>query len=175
VYFVVRTTGGSGLPAVRETLAELQPALVLAGDVSLADAVTAARQPRRFSLLLLSAFGLTALLLTIVGLFGHLSHSIRAREHELGVRMALGAWPGRLIHMILRQGVILVAAGAVIGLLFAFGLSRFMSSLLYEVAPSDPVTFAVSALLVLGVGAGASYLPARRLSRLDPAVSLRVE
>jgi hypothetical protein len=175
VYFVVRATSGSGLPAIREVMSEVQPGLVLSAAVSLTDAVTDARQPRRFSLTLLSAFGLIALLLTIVGLFGHLSHSIRTREHELGVRMALGAWPGRLIQMILRQGVILVSVGALIGLLSAYGLSRFMSSLLYEVAPSDPLTFAASAILVLGVGAAASYLPARRLARLDPAVSLRIE
>lgn len=174
-YFVVRTTGGGGVPLLREVLADLQPSLVVSGQVGLPEAVAAARQPRRFSLMLLSAFGLTALLLTAVGLFGHLSHSIRSREHELGVRMALGAWPARLARAVTGQGVALVLAGAAAGLLLAFGLSRFMSALLYEVAPSDPLTFLATALLVVGIGTAASYLPARRVSRVDPAVALRVE
>jgi ABC-type antimicrobial peptide transport system permease subunit len=125
--------------------------------------------------MLLAAFGLTALLLTAVGLFGHLSHSIRSRERELGVRMALGAWPGRLVRAAAGQGVLLVVTGAVVGLLLAFGLSRFMAALLYEVAPFDPLTFSATALVVLGLGAAASYVPARRASRVDPAAALRVE
>jgi predicted permease len=175
VYFVVRTTGEAGIRVLREVLSDLQPSLVVAGQVQMSDKVSAARQPRRFSLMLLAAFGLTALLLTAVGLFGHLSHSIRSRERELGVRMALGAWPGRLVRAAAGQGVLLVVTGAVVGLLLAFGLSRFMAALLYEVAPFDPLTFSATALVVLGLGAAASYVPARRASRVDPAAALRVE
>ena len=89
--------------------------------------------------------------------------------------MALGAWPGRLIRMVLRHGLTLVLAGATMGLAMAFALSRFLTALLYDVAPSDPMTFAAAALLVIAVGAAASYVPARRVSRVEPAVALRVE
>jgi ABC-type antimicrobial peptide transport system permease subunit len=89
--------------------------------------------------------------------------------------MALGAWPGRLVRAAAGQGVLLVVTGAVVGLLLAFGLSRFMAALLYEVAPFDPLTFSATALVVLGLGAAASYVPARRASRVDPAAALRVE
>lgn len=175
VYFVVRTDGGSGLAIIRDVLAELQPSLVASGRVSLADAVAAAGRPRRFNLMLLTAFALTALFLTVVGLFGHLSGSIQSREHEFGVRMALGAWPARLVRAVVGQGVTLVLAGATGGLLLAFGLARFMDALLYEVPTSDPLTFLASVLLVLAIGVAASYLPARRIARVDPAVALRVE
>lgn len=175
VYFVVRTAGEPGHQVLRDVLADLRPSLVLAEEVALADLLAAAGKPRRFSLMLLSAFGLIALLLTVVGLFGHLSHSVRTREHELGVRMAVGAWPGRLIRMVLQQGLVLVAVGAITGLGLAFALSRFMSALLYGVAPSDPLTFGASAVLVLVVGLAASYLPARRVSSVDPVIALRTE
>jgi len=175
VYFVVRTAGESGIRVLREVLAELQPSLVVSGQVSLPEEVLAAGRARRFNLMLLTGFALTALFLTVVGLFGHLSCSIRSREHELGVRMALGAWPARLVRTAIGQGVTLVLAGALGGLLLAFGLARFMDSLLYEVPTSDPLTFLASALLVLAIGTAASYLPARRIARVDPAVALRVE
>lgn len=175
VYFTVRTSDDSGLRTLRRVLAELQPSLVVAGEVVLADEVSAAGQPRRFSLMLLTAFGLTALLLTGVGLFGHLSHSILTRQHELGVRLALGAWPARLVRAVTGQGVVLVVAGAATGLVLAFTVSRFMAALLYEVAPADPFTFAAAAAVVLAVGAAASYVPARRVARVDPAAALRIE
>ncbi len=175
VYFVVRTAGEPGHQLLRQVLADIQPGLVLADEVALADLLVEAGKPRRFSLMLLSVFGFIALLLTVVGLFGHMSHNVRTREHELGIRMALGAWPGRLIRMVLRQGLVLVALGTVTGLVLAFGLSRFMSALLYGVAPSDPVTFGAAAVLVFCVGLAASYLPARRVSRVDPVVALRTE
>lgn len=175
VYFIVRTSDGSGMRTLRHVLAELQPSLVVAGEIVLIDRVAAAHQPRRFSLVLLSAFGVTALLLTGIGLFGHLRHSILTRQHELGVRLALGAWPGRLVRTVTGQGVALVAVGAVGGLVLAFGASRFMAVLLYRIAPTDPVTFVAAALVVLGVGALASYAPARRVARVDPAAALRIE
>lgn len=175
MYLAVRTSGAPGLPILRSSLAELQPSLVVSGTVSLEERMRVAGQPRRFSLMLLSGLGAIALLLTVVGLFGHLSHSVRTREHELGVRLALGAWPARLIRAVLGQGLTLVAIGAASGVLLAYGLSRFMTVLLYQVAPSDPLTFVVAALLVMTVGAAACYLPARRVSRVDPAVALRVE
>lgn len=175
VYFVVRTGGDSGIRILREVLADLQPSLVVSGQILLSDEVAAAGQPRRFSLMLLTGFALTALLLTVVGLFGHLSYSIRSREHELGVRMALGAWPARLVRAVIGQGVKLVLAGAIGGLLAAFGFSRFMAALLYEVPTSDPLTFAMATFFVLAIGTAASYLPARRVARVDPAVALRVE
>jgi putative ABC transport system permease protein len=110
-----------------------------------------------------------------VGLYGVIANSVAQRTHEIGVRMALGARSGDVLKLVLGQGLSLVAFGIAMGFGGAFGLMRFVSSLLYGVRPTDPMTLAVAAFILAGVALLASYLPARRAMRVDPVVALRYE
>jgi ABC-type antimicrobial peptide transport system permease subunit len=128
---------------------------------------------RRFNLLLVGAFALAALLLAMAGVFGVLAYSVAQRTREIGVRIALGASPGRILRMVLGQGLLTAGAGIVVGLLGSFLLTRTMSSLLFEVSPNDSATVVCVALLLILVAMLASYIPARRATRVDPMVALR--
>jgi putative ABC transport system permease protein len=121
------------------------------------------------------AFGALALVLALVGVYGVLSFSVSQRTQEFGVRMALGAEPGDVRRMLLGQGVRLAAWGIGLGVVGAFGITRLIGSLLYNVSATDPVSFGVVALLMLSVAALAAYLPARRATQVDPVVALRAE
>jgi putative ABC transport system permease protein len=130
---------------------------------------------RRFSMFLLGAFALLALVLAAVGIYGVLSYSVAQRSREIGIRVALGSTQGRVLKLVLGEAALLTAAGIVIGVGAALALTRFMAGLLYNVRATDPLTlFAVSALLIV-VGLLAGFLPARRASRVDPMIVLRSE
>jgi len=137
--------------------------------------VVQAQAQTRFSLLLIGVFSTIAALLAGVGLYGVLATSVRQRTAEIGVRMALGAAPGRIFRLMVGKGLYLSVIGIVIGLLVAFGLTRVLASMLVEVKPTDPVTFASVAVLFLVIAVLASWLPALRASRLDPTTALRNE
>ena len=130
---------------------------------------------RRFNLLLVGVFALAALLLATAGVFGVLAYSVVQRTREIGVRIALGASARDIFKMVLRQGLITTAVGTAVGLAGAFLLTRTMRSLLFEVSPNDPLTTTAVALLIMLVAALASYVPARRATRVDPMVALRSE
>nr|QLH55638.1 permease [Myxococcus xanthus] len=128
---------------------------------------------RRLSLTLLGAFALIALVLATAGLYGVISYLVSQRTQEIGIRMALGAPPGRVVRLVMDQGMRLAGLGIGVGLVAAFGLSRYMESLLYGVSGTDPLTFGVFALLLGGVTLLATWLPARRASRVDPIIAIQ--
>jgi predicted permease len=130
---------------------------------------------RRISMILLAAFALLALTLATIGTYGVISYSVARQTHEIGIRMALGAERRDVLMATMRQGLKLTLAGAVLGIAGAWALTRFLGSLLYHVGPADPATFAAVLLVLAVVSALASYIPARRATRVDPMAALRWE
>ncbi|MCI0657474.1 MAG: FtsX-like permease family protein, partial [Acidobacteria bacterium] len=124
---------------------------------------------------LLAIFGLLALVLAAVGIYGVMSYSVNQRTGEFGLRMALGAQPADILGLVFRQGMILCGAGLLIGLLVSLLASRFLAALLFNTSPNDPFTFASILLLLAGVSMIAGYVPARRATKADPMTALRYE
>jgi len=129
----------------------------------------------RFYVLLLGAFAAVALTLAAVGVYAVISFSVARRTNEIGIRMALGAEPGDVLRLVVGQGLRIGLAGASVGTAGALALSRLMSSMLYGVGSHDPATFGVVVVLLAAVGVLASWLPARRATRIDPLRALRYE
>ena len=129
----------------------------------------------RFQMLLLGAFGALGLVLAMVGIYGVISYGVTQRTHEIGVRIALGAQPGNVLRMVVREGMLLAVAGVAIGIGGALALGRVLQSLLFEVKPSDPVTFVGVAMVLPMVALAACYVPARRAMRIEPMEALRHE
>jgi putative ABC transport system permease protein len=130
---------------------------------------------RRFTMLVLASFGTFALFLAAVGIYGVLAYSVNRRTREIGVRMALGAERGRVLGMILGDGMRAVLPGIGAGVIGALLLSRLISGLLYGVAPSDPVTFVAVVVVIVLVTLAASLVPARRATKVDPMVAIRAQ
>jgi putative ABC transport system permease protein len=160
---------------VRARLREVDPDLP-PGETTTLDAVLglAVAQPR-FRAALISAFAVVALLLAAVGVFGLISYSVTQRTREIGIRIALGAQPRQVLGALFREGIVLAAIGTAIGLAGALAAGRLLSSFLFDVRASDPLTLAAVAVLLLAVAALATYLPARRALRVDPIAALRTE
>jgi len=129
----------------------------------------------RFNMTLLAAFAAVALVLTSVGLYGVISFSVSQATHEIGIRMALGAQAAHVLRLVVGQGFVLTVIGVIIGLAGAFGLTRFLKTLLYGVTPTDPLTFVLVSVSLFVVSALACYLPARRATKVDPLTALRYE
>jgi len=128
-----------------------------------------------FTLVLLAIAGAMALILGVVGIYGVIAYAVSQRTREIGIRIALGAPPAGLQAMFVRQGMVLAAIGAAVGLAAAFGLTRLMTSLLFGVGALDPSTYAVVALVLITAAAVASYVPARRATAVHPTEALRAE
>jgi putative ABC transport system permease protein len=130
---------------------------------------------RRFTMTLLAVFGLLAIVLAAVGIYGVISYSVSLRAREVGIRMALGAARADVLRLVLGQGLVLVGAGLGAGVVASILLTRYMASLLFQVKPVDVATTAAVVVLLAAVALTASYLPARRATKVDPMVALRYE
>jgi putative ABC transport system permease protein len=139
------------------------------------DRLSASLARQRFSTTMLGAFALFALILAAIGVYGVISYMVAQSTHDIGLRVALGAQPGNITSMVVRQGMELAFTGIVLGLAGAFGLTRLMATLLFGVGATDAVTFAVVPVLLIAIAFGATYIPARRATRIDPIVALRDE
>lgn len=161
--------------AVRQAIWAVNPDQPITDIATMEEIVDREVFSRRMQMILLAAFASLALVLAAVGLYGVLAYQVNRQVPEIGLRMALGATPGEVLRRIVGRGVGLAAIGAVIGLAGAMALARFVESLLFGVKPIDPATYAATAAVLLATAAAASYLPARRATRVDPIVALRTE
>jgi putative ABC transport system permease protein len=161
--------------AIRTAIASIDKEQPLFGVATMQQLVDNSVSTRRITLILLGVFGGLALLLGAIGIYGVLAYSVAQRTHEIGIRMALGARGGDVVHMILAQGAKIAGAGVLIGIIASFGLTRLMTKLLFSVSPADPATFAAVAIVLVLVALLASYVPARRTLRVDPMIALRHE
>jgi predicted permease len=159
--------------ALRQMVREIDPGIPLFDAGPLEQAVDSSFDSRRALMLLLTAFAGLALFLSALGIYGVLAYDVSQRTREIGVRGAIGATTGGIISLILRQGLWKAGVGIVIGLVGAVLLSQYMTSLLYEVEPTQPIVYALVAVVLVAVAALASYLPARRAARIDPLTALR--
>lgn len=130
---------------------------------------------RRFAMFLLGVFAATASILAAIGIYGVMAYSVNERTHEIGIRLALGAQPGNVLQLVIRQALMLTSIGIAIGLAGAIAVTRIMASLLFGVTATDAFTFGITSLLLGIIALLASYIPARRASRVDPMVALRYE
>lgn len=161
--------------AVQQEVAALDPEMPVFDPTTLQEHIGVSLYRQRMAATLLSIFGLLALLLAAIGLYGVMAYAVSQRTRELGIRIAVGATHENVVKLILRQALILSAGGIAAGVIGALLLTRFLVHLLYGVGPADPVTFAVIPLVLLGVALAAGYVPARRAIKIDPMIALRSE
>jgi len=176
VFLVVRTDDGDPkalVPGIRARLRTLDKEIPISQVQTMDDIVSASLAQRRLSMSLLVVFGVLATLLAAVGIYGVMAYTVAQRTHEIGIRLAMGARSMDVLKMVLGDGSRLALIGVVIGLLAAFGLTRIIAGLLYGVSAVDPITFICIPVLLASVTLLASYLPARRASRVDPIIALR--
>jgi predicted permease len=174
-YFAVRTRGAMmPMDAWRRAVEGAGGATFVRAE-SMDDLIAPQLAVPRFDALLLSIFALAAIVVAAVGLYGIMASAVNQQRRELGIRMALGATAGSVRNMVLKQAMLVACAGTLAGLAGALGGSRLLTSMLFEVRPSDPATLAGVAVLLLATAAGAAYIPARRATRIDPARALRAE
>ncbi len=174
---LIRTAGDSAaaFAAVRREFVALNPLAAPPRLSTLEEQLAGPVRPMRSNMELLSIFAILALVLASAGVYGLMAFFVSQRTQEIGIRMALGARSTDVLRSVVGQGLRLALIGTGLGLVGAFALTRVIASLLYDVSPTDPLTFVVVSLILLGVAALASYLPARRAARIDPIVALRYE
>jgi putative ABC transport system permease protein len=173
--FVVRTTGdpSQSVPALRAALTEVDATQVMAEVNTIEDYGARQLDGTRETSVVLALFGVMAVLLAVVGVYGIVAQMLGQRRREIGIRIALGAQTGAVRRLVMRQGLLLVIAGMGLGLIGAFAVTRALGSLLWRVSATDPLTYAIVLLTILAVGAAACLLPARRASRIDPLLVIR--
>jgi ABC-type antimicrobial peptide transport system permease subunit len=173
---VIRTSGPSRdvFQAVKSAMAAVNPGFVLEFRV-LTTQIEESLLRDRLMAALATAFGVLAAMLAAIGLYGVIAYMVAKRQNEIGVRMALGADRGSVVRLVLREALLLLTAGLVIGTGLALWAGRAATALLFGLKPNDVATFVAAAILLAGVTVAAGYIPARRASRMDPMNALRVE
>jgi putative ABC transport system permease protein len=161
--------------AVRGLVQELDPEQPVSAISSMGQVLSLASSSRRLAALLMTTFAALSLLLSVSGIYGMVSYSVRRRTHEIGVRVAMGAGRLQVLTMVFRQSMTLVILGIGIGAACALALMRLISGMLFGIEPADPATFAAVSFLMILVAAPACLIPARRAARIDPILALRDE
>lgn len=161
--------------SIRAAVQSIDRNLPLSDVRTMEQNVATSLMPARLGVFLIGVFAALALLLAAIGAYGVMSYSVAQRTREIGIRMALGARRGDVMRLVIGQGMVLSGAGVAIGIAGSIGLTRFVRSMLFGVSPTDPVTFGVVALILIGVAAIASYIPARRAAGVDPMIAVRQE
>jgi predicted permease len=174
---VVRTNGDPRaiIPALRSEIQKMDATLPIYDVKTLTEHMDIPLFPARMAANVLGSFGVLALVLAAIGIYGVMSYVVAGRTREIGLRMALGAQFRHVRQLILRQGMMLATIGLVLGLGIVFVLARFLKSMLYGISPSDPLTFTTITILLAGVALLACLIPAQRATRVDPMVALRDE
>ncbi len=177
MFVVVHTSSDprAVIPAIKKEIGALDPELPAFEFKTMEQRLSDSLARRRFATFLLGVFAVVALVLAAIGIYGVMAYSVSQRTQEIGIRMALGAQPGKIALLVVKQSLLIVTLGTVIGLAGAFALTRVMSSLLYGVSATDLKTFMFPPLVLGGIALLASYFPARRAARVDPTVALRSE
>jgi predicted permease len=176
-FLTVRTTGDpmSIAAAVRAQVRELDPNIPVANIRPMTEVVSTALATPRLTGFLMGSFAAIALMLAAVGIYGVLSYLVARRTHEIGIRLAVGADRSQVLGLVLKQGMLLAGSGIIAGVIAALLLTRLMQSLLYQVRPSDPITFGIVTVALVAVALVASAVPAYRATRVSPLVALRTE
>ena len=174
---VVRSEGGSSasFDSIRKVIQAHNKQNVISRPQTMNEVIAASLAQQRFMMILLDSFAVTALLLASLGLYGVISYLVGQRTHELGIRLALGAQRSDVLRLVLSHGMKMALAGTALGLVAALGLTRLLAKMLYGVSATDPITFAVIAMILISVALFACFIPARRATKVDPLVTLRYE
>jgi hypothetical protein len=177
IFLLVRTSGdpASAVAGIRARVAAIDGELALAGVRPMAEVVAESVGARRFAVWLLGVFAAVSLALAVIGIYGVIADAVVQRTREIGVRVALGATPRDVLASMMGIGVVPALLGIALGLAGAAGLVRLLGGLLYGVSQTDPLTWIAAPLLIAFVAAVASYIPARRATRVDPMTALRFE
>jgi ABC-type antimicrobial peptide transport system permease subunit len=175
--FEVKTAAAQAgvVKAIREAVRSVDKDLPVFGVRTQTEQIDATISNERAFAALSFGLGLLALVLACIGIYGVMAYAVARRTNEIGIRMALGAQSGKVLRMILRESLLLAAAGVVIGMVAAAGLTRYVAAMLYGLKPYDPITITGTALVMLGVALFAAWWPARGASRVDPMAALRNE
>jgi predicted permease len=175
--FHVRVAGSATalLPTLRKELQALDPAVTLYGAITYEDVIRRGLWGQRTGAALMITFGAIALLLASLGIYAVMSHAVGQRTREIGIRIAIGAQARAVLSLVLKRGVLVAGAGLLAGLGASLALTRYLRAFLFEIAPTDPVTFAAIALALGAVALLACYLPARRATKINPLIALRAE
>jgi putative ABC transport system permease protein len=173
----MRTAGSPGAQAglIRHAIGQIDSQAAVYAIVPMHRIISDRLASQRFSMILMALFAGLALIMASVGIYGVVSYVTSQRTHEMGIRMALGAERKTVMMMVVGQGLKLALMGVAVGIVGALVLSRFLTSLLYGVKPTDPLTFTAVSLVLIAVALLACYIPARRASKIDPMVALRYE
>lgn len=177
LYFAIRSSGdpSSLVSAVRREVRMMEPNLPVYSITTMEQRMTREIARFRFITMMLIVFGLVALVMASIGVYGVMSYAVSQRTQEIGIRMALGAQKSQIFQLVMKQGIIVTVIGLVIGLVGSFALTRFLTSLLYGVSATDPIVFVLTALILMAVTLIACFIPARRAVAVDPAITLRQE